>query len=947
MGLQMSPNRHYLTRLFEPAGVAIVGATEKPSKVGEVLISNMRAAGYQGALYAVNPKYRSVHGVPCVSALDRLPQPVDLAVIATPAGSVPQVIAQCARAGIRAAVVITAGFSETGEAGAVLERALLEAAQRHGVRMIGPNCLGIMRPVLGLNATFARGAALPGSLGLVSQSGAVCTAMLDWALPNKVGFSSVVSLGGSVDIDFGEIIDYLANDALTEHILLYIEGIRDARRFLSSLRAAARVKPVILMKVGRHPAGSRAAVSHTGAIVGMDDVFDAAARRSGVVRVHTIGQLVAAAQAFTSGVRPRGNRLAVITNGGGPGVMAADRAGDLGLPLAELSPATIESLRPVLPANWSHGNPLDLIGDADSGRYRAAVAACLADPGVDGVLTILAPQAMTDAEDAARAVIEVYRGKPAALLESTGAGTHKRNSSALQERSGAAARDGSKPLIACWMGEGSVAGGRRLLQAAGIPVFRTPDPAVEMFAHLSAFYRNQQTLMQTPGPLSQHEAPDLGAARALVEDALKAGRTLLGAAESKALLALFRIPVALGTVAGSEEGALQAAARAGYPVVMKIESPDITHKSDAGGVRLNLANAGEVRIAYAQMMAAARRYRADARITGVSIEPMIARAHGRELMIGVIRDPVFGPAMTFGSGGTAVEVHRDRSVALPPLNPYLVGEMIAGTRVSKLLGVFRGMPPVDRAALEAVLLRVSELVCELPWLDELDINPLIADPSGVIALDARVVIRPLAGQRSRYAHMAIHPYPSELVSVLDLPLPDGARVLVRPIRPEDADMEQAFVRGLSDASRHFRFMNTLHELTPAMLVRFTQIDYDREMALVAVHEKSGREEEVGVARYVTNPDGETCEFAIVVADAWQGKGLGRRMLALLIDVAKKRGLKFMIGDVLAANRGMLTLCRALGFAVSDNADDATARRVMLPLVAGTTQGPAQAGTRVA
>ncbi|MBX3665917.1 MAG: GNAT family N-acetyltransferase [Burkholderiales bacterium] len=891
------PDRHYLTPLFEPASVAIIGASERAGAIGTVLVENMRAARYRGELFAVNPKHRSVQGVPCFPDIGAVPRQVDLAVVATPPQTVPQLMAECGLAGVRAAVVITAGFSETGEAGARLERAALDNARRHGVRIIGPNCLGIMRPGIGLNATFARGNGLPGGLGLVSQSGAVCTAMLDWALPNRIGFSSVVSMGGSRDIDFGEIIDYLVHDPQTEHILLYIEGVRDARRFYSSLRAAARVKPVILMKVGRHPVGSRAAVSHTGAIVGADDVFDAAVRRAGAVRVTTIGQLVAAAQALTARVRPRGERLAVITNGGGPGVMAADRAADLDIPLAELAPATIGALQGALPANWSHGNPVDLIGDADAARYRAAVTACLDDDGVDGALVILTPQAMTEPGKVAGAVIEAARGR-------------------------------SKPVLACWMGEAGVAAARKRLADAGIPVFRTPDPAVEMFGHLSSFYRNQRTLLQAPGPLTQQSPPDVAAARRIIDAALAARRAVLTEIESKSLLAAFGIPVAETVTARDAAAAVAAADRIGYPVVLKIDSPDITHKTDVGGVLLNLRDAAAVRAGFAQITGQAARMKPQARIDGVAVQPMIRRANGRELMVGVIRDPVFGPAIAFGTGGVAIEVHKDRAVALPPLNGYLAAELIRDTRVSKLLGAFRCMPPVDMAALESVLLRVSEMVCELPWIAELDINPLVADEQGAIAVDARVVVAEHVPVRGRYGHMAIHPYPSDLVTTWT---PEGGTpVTLRPIRPEDAEIEQAFVRALSPVSKRSRFMDTLRELTPQMLARFTQIDYDREMALIAVVAQDGREREIGVCRYVTNPDGVSCEYAVAVADDWQCRGLGRRLMTALIGVARARGLQTMIGHVLAGNRAMLDLCGKLGFAIADT-DDPQVRRVTLAL----------------
>lgn len=891
-------DRHYLTPLFEPASVAIIGASTRPGSIGAVLVENMLAAQYRGALYAVNPRQRTVQGVPCFPSIDKVPQRVDLAIIATPPATVPQLMIECGLAGVHAVVVITAGFSETGADGARLERELLESARRHRVRVIGPNCLGIMRPGLGLNATFARGNALPGSLGLVSQSGAVCTAMLDWARPNKVGFSSVISLGGSRDIDFGEIIDYLVNDPRTEHILLYIEGVRDARRFLSSLRAAARLKPVILMKVGRHPVGSRAAVSHTGAIVGSDDVFDAAIHRAGAVRVTTIGQLVAAAQALSAHVRPRGDRLVIITNGGGPGVMAADRAADLAIPLAELSAATLQSLQSALPSNWSHGNPVDLIGDADAARYQAALSACLADENVDGALVMLTPQAMTEPSAVADAVVAAARGR-------------------------------SKPVLACWMGDASVIDGRRRLAEAGIPVFRTPEPAVEMFAHVSSFYRNQQALLQTPGPQALRSAPDIEAARLIIESVLTDRRSVLNEIESKALLSAFRLPVAKTIIVHSAHEAMLIAEELGYPVALKIDSPDIIHKSDAGGVLLNLNNAPAVLAGYQQIIDSVTRRQPQARMTGVAVEPMVVRQNGRELMVGVIRDPVFGPAIAFGAGGVAIEVHKDRAVALPPLNSFLVTEMIRGTRVSKLLGPFRRMPPVNLQALEEVLLRVSELVCELPWIEELDINPLIVDENGAIAVDARIVVGQHAPVRGRYGHMAIHPYPSRLISTWQPP--GGELVTLRPIRPEDAEIEQAFVRSLSPESRRFRFMDTLRELTPMMLVRFTQIDYDREMAFVATVERDGKEVEIGVCRYITNPDGVTCEYAIVIADDWHRRGLGRRMMGQLIEVARRRGLEAMVGHVMSSNRGMLELCQELGFVISDSSDDPMVKRATLAL----------------
>jgi acetyltransferase len=899
---------HYLAPLFEPDSVAIIGATERRGAIGNVLIENMVSARYTGALHPVNPKHRWVRGLKCYRSIAQVPQPVDLAVIATPPATVPGVVEECGRAGTRMAIVITAGFGETGPEGAALERSVLENARRYNLRLLGPNCLGLMRPDRGLNATFARGNAIAGSLGIVSQSGAICTSVLDWARSSNIGFSAVVSLGGSADLDFGEVIDYLTFDPKTEQILLYIEGVRSARRFVSALRAAARTKPVVVMKAGRHPIGVRAAVSHTGALVGADDVFDAALRRTGAVRVTSIGQLVAAAQALSSRIRPGGDRLAIVTNGGGPGVLAADWAADLGLQLAELSKSTIDALTAVLPSNWSHGNPVDLIGDADAARYKAAVSACLADPKIDGVLAVLTPQAMTEPTEVARVIV-------------------------------ACSKTSTKPLLAAWMGEEQVIEGRAVFQQARIPVFRTPEPAVEMFAHVSSFYRNQRMLLQTAQPLEEQPEPDIEGARRLIETVLGEDRTILTPSEAKTLLATFHVPVTQPFRARSEDEAVQRAEALGYPVAIKIDSPDITHKTDVGGVQLDVTDASAVRTAYRAIMTSVRRERPSAIVSGVTVEPMLERPNARELLIGVVHDPVFGPAITFGTGGIAVEVHADRAVGLPPLNSFLVGEMIRSTRASRLLGGFRGMPPANMKALENVLLRVSAMVCELPWIRELDINPLLADDTGVVAADARVVVAPYSAGAQRYAHMAIHPYPVNLMSAWKTER--GASVTIRPIRPEDADNEREFVDSLSPEAKYLRFMSTLKHLTPAMVARFTQVDYDREMALVALVQQGGREVQIAVARYVINPDWFSCEFAIVVSQHWQGHGLGRHLMLRLIEIAHARGLKIMTGQILTANGRMLGLAKALGFAIEDDSEDRSVKRVRLALTVPLEQRDAQ------
>ncbi|HNP50270.1 MAG TPA: bifunctional acetate--CoA ligase family protein/GNAT family N-acetyltransferase, partial [Nitrosomonas nitrosa] len=876
-------NRHYLSPLFSPKSVAVIGASSRIDSVGEIVYKNMLGSGFQGRLYAVNPNHNEIQGQRAYASIEQIDESVDLAVIITRAATVPDIIESCGKRGVRFALVLSAGFREIGPQGVALERAVIENAQRYNMRLIGPNCLGILCPRVGLNATFSKGGAKAGGLALVSQSGAFCTAIMDWARPNDIGFSSIISMGTAAGMDFGEILDYLASDLHTESILLYIEGVQRARGFMSALRAAARIKPIFVVKAGRHEAGSKAAFSHTGALVGADDVFDAALQRAGVVRVNTIVQLFSAAQALSTNFRPSGNRLAIVTNGGGPGVMASDRAVDLGVALATLSEQTLSDLNAGLPATWSHGNPLDIIGDATADRYRHAVTHCLQDEGVDGALVILTPQAMTRPSEVARTVIEV-----AAKFD--------------------------KPLIACWMGEAQVAESRQAFNQAKIPNFRTPEPAVEVFSFISAYYQNQKLLMQTPGPISRYSSPDVEGARLLIEGALAEHRKTLNEMESKAILAAFHIPIAKTMVARSPNEALLLAEELGLPVAMKINSPDISHKSDAGGIRLNLGNAQAVRSAYHEIIQSIQKNSPNARIDGVVVEPMIIKPNGRELMVGVTSDPVFGPVITFGAGGVLVEVLGDRAVALPPLNRFLVKDMIQRTRIAKLLTVFRNLPPIHMVALESVLMRVSEMVCELPWIKEMDINPLIVDENGACAVDARMVVNYLPPSVDRYAHMAIHPYPVHLITHWQMP--DGTDLTIRPIRPEDAEIEQAFVRNLSAESKYFRFMDTLQELSQPMLVRFTQIDYDREMALIAVLEEDGHEKELGVCRYVASHDGQTCEFALVVADEWQKKGIGNKLMNCLFDAARARGIKLMQGEVLATNRSMLELVRRLGFEVS-------------------------------
>jgi len=880
---------HYLTALFSPAAIAMFGASDRQDSVGQVVLRNLLAGGFKGPVYAINPKHDVVQGQPAYRDLASVPKPVDLAVVATPAASIPAIVESCGEEGVKAMIILSAGFREVGPAGRQLEEKVLEIARGYGIRILGPNCLGIIRPDCGLNATFGNNNAKPGNLALVSQSGALCTAILDWAEQRHIGFSAVVSTGISADLDFGNILDYLISDPRTDSILLYIEGLRDARRFMTGLRAAARVKPVIAIKVGRHSEGAKASMSHTGALVGGDEAFSAALARSGVVRVQTIRQLFAAASVLSSRYRRCGHRLAIVTNGGGPGVFAADHLADLSLKLAALSDSTLSELDQKLPATWSKGNPVDVIGDAPPERYVDAVDLCLKDEGVDGAVVILTPQAMTRPLDVAQALITL---------------TEQHH----------------KPIFTVWMGGEQVEAARQAFNKARIPTFTTPEAAVDAVHYLATYEANQKLLLQVPPKSAhRHRKPVVDAARLIIEGALAKQRKVLTEPESIALLGAFQIPTVRNGIARSPEEALVLATSIGFPVALKVYSPEISHKSDAGGVLLNINSAQMVRGAYRELVEQVAISRPDAWVEGVTVEKMHQSRNGRELMIGIVDDPVFGPVISFGSGGTAVEVLNDSAVALPPLNDRLAHDLIDRTRVAKILGPFRHLPAADIDALVDVLLRVSAMACELPWVKEMDINPLILDEFGAVAVDARIRVDYPRPSTDPYHHMAIHPYPAHLTTSIQLA--DGTDILVRPIRPEDAEIEQDFIRKLSKQSKYFRFMQAIQELTPQMLIRFTQIDYDQEMALIVVTDRDGREEELGVARYVTNSDGVSCEFALVIADAWQHRGIGYRLMNLLMKVARDRGLETMEGEVLSANTKMLDLLRSLDFRITNVPDD--------------------------
>ena len=885
-------NTHYLTSLFTPESVALFGASDRKDSVGGVVFKNLLTSGYKGRIYAINPRRDEVQGQKAFPSLDDIEATVDLAVVATPARSIPDIVTACGERGIRMMLILSAGFRETGAEGRKLEDRVTQLVRRYGIRLMGPNCLGIIRPDIGLNITFGNNNAQPGNLAFVSQSGAICTAILDWAEMNGIGFSAVVSTGIAADLDFGDYLDYLVSDPHTRAILLYIEGINNSRRFMSSLRAAARIKPVIALKVGRHAAGAQASMSHTGALVGSDETFSAALSRSGVLRVETISQLFSAAKALSS-LHYRGacERLVIITNGGGPGVMAADRASDQGIELSSLSAETLSALNQVLPDVWSHGNPVDIIGEAPPERYQQALDICLKDPGVDGAIVILTPQAMTKPTEVAEAVIK-------------------------------SAEKSNKPIMTSWMGGGQVEKARSLFNHAHVPDFRTLENAVDAFSYLARYNRNQRLLLQTPARLTRgQEQPDVEGARLIIEEVLAEQRKILTEPESMAVLSAFRIPTVRNAVAHSANEALIIAESIGFPIAMKVLSANISHKSDAGGVRLNINSAAEVRGAYRALVEQVQQSVPDADISGVTVEKMYRGPNGRELMIGIVRDPVFGPVISFGSGGTSVEIMGDSAISLPPLNRRLAADLISRTRVSRLLGEFRHMPAVDMDQLIDVLLGVSSLACELPWIQEMDINPLIIDENEIVAVDARIAVDYPKPSTDPYHHLAIHPYPAHLVKKIQLN--DGTDIVIRPIRPEDAEIEARFVRELSDEAKYFRFMNSLQELSQDMLVRFTQIDYHNDMALIAVRTSGSGEEQIGVARYTTNLDRTSCEFALVVSDKWQSRGIGHHLMRNLMEIARDRNLERMDGQVLSNNRKMLELVRSLNFQVSSDPNDST------------------------
>lgn len=890
-------DKHYLTPLFQPESIAVFASKDSPDTQTPQAIALVQALTAQR--FKGNLVFLDIHTTGTLADLAQTR--ADLAVIALPPAETIEALEVAGRIKCKAALVVGSGIpaAEAAE--------MHRVAKRHGMHLLGPNSLGFQRASIGLNASAVGPLAAAGPLALVSQSGALTASILDWASQNSVGFSQVVSLGPNTVVDIAQVLDFLAADGNTHSIVVYMEGIANARRFMSALRAAANAKPVIVLKAGRKTAGNLAAQTHSGAIVGSDDVFDAALRRAGAVRVRSFVELFSASKCLASRYRPVGKRLAIVTNGGGPGVLAADWVSEIELELGQLSPETAAELKTKLPPLASLTDLIDLSEEATAAHYRAAIDAAGRDRAVDGVLVVHSPKAGIDAADIATVMAE------------------------------SKARLG-KPLLCCWMGDASVGAAREVLAKAAIPSFRTPEAAVGAFSNIASFYQNQQLLQQTPPPLSTLADPDIEGARLIIENVLAERRKILSELESKALLSAFHIPVTQTLLARSANEAMMIATQLGYPVALKIDSPDISHKSDVNGVALDVRNATAVRDVYNTMMQAVARLRPDARLNGVTIQKMARSKRGRELYIGLKTDDPFGPVIAFGAGGTMIELINDRAMELPPLNQFLARRLIERSRAAETLGEWRGASPVDREQLEHVLLRVSEMVCELPQLREMDINPIIVDEDGAVAVDARIVIDSSPATARNYSHLAILPYPARYEQVW--PLRGGGEYTIRPIHPDDAQMLQDLVHGLSAESRYYRFVSSMTELPPAMLSRLTLIDYDREMALVAIHrtrsvnnegETVETERIVGVSRYITNPDKSSCEFSLVVADDFNGKGLGSRLMLSIMEEARDKGLTEIEGLVLANNSGMLKLMKGLGFAIKPFPDDPDFKLVTHPL----------------
>lgn len=878
-----------LDEMFRPNSVAVIGATERAGSVGRTVLWNLITNTFGGTVYPVNPTRHSVLGIRAYPQIKDVPEPVDLAVVVTKAELVSGVIGECVEAGVRGAIVISAGFKEIGEQGAALEREILAVARRGNMRIIGPNCLGVMSPLTGLNATFARGMARPGSVGFVSQSGALCTAILDWSYSQNVGFSAFVSIGSMLDVSWGDLIYYLGDDPNTRSIVIYMETIGNARSFMSAAREVALTKPIIVIKPGRTQAAAKAAASHTGSLTGSDEVLATAFRRCGVLRVENIADLFAMAEVLAKQPRPAGPLLTIVTNAGGPGVLATDALIASGGELATLSDETMTGMDRILPPHWSHSNPVDILGDASPDTYTQAVEIASRDPNSHGLLVVLSPQAMTDptqtAENLRRAGQNLTAGKP---------------------------------ILASWMGGADVAAGEAILNQSGIPTFAYPDTAARMFSYMWRYSANLRSLYETPY-LAPEARPDRAQVTAILEHVRQSGRTLLTEYESKQALAAYGIPTTPMLLAHSADEAAAQAATLGYPVVLKVNSETITHKVDVGGVRLNLEDEATVREAYLAIQTAVNERRGSEHFLGVTVQPMIGSADAYELILGSSPDSQFGPVILFGAGGSLVEVFQDRALGLPPLTSILARRMMERTKIHHALQGVRGRPPVNLAALEGLIVQFSYLVAEQSWIKEIDINPLLASADTLLALDARIILYPVDTEPEKLPRLAIRPYPVQYEQ--STTTKGGLPVKIRPIRPEDEPLLVKFHTQVSEQSVYMRYFQSLklsQRVAHERLIRMCHVDYDREMALVVTYDNpdSGETEIIAAGRLSKLHNTDEGEFAMLIADAYHRQGLGTEMLRQLVQVGRDEGMRRIIAFMLRDNVGMRRVAERLGFQFS-------------------------------
>jgi acetyltransferase len=866
-----------MDKIFQPKSIAVVGASERQGSVGAALMSNLLDFGFPGDIYPINPNHNKIRKLSAYPSIKDLNTPVDLAVVATPIVSVPQIVRDCVALKVGGIVIISAGGKEIGAEGQILEAAISKEAEQSGLRIVGPNCVGIMAGRSKLNASFANQMPLPGKMAFISQSGAICTAILDLSIKENIGFSYFVSLGDMLDVDFGDMIDYLGGEPEVSSIVMYVESLTNFRKFMSAARAVSRVKPIIALKAGRTRAGALAAASHTGALAGEDSVYDAAFQRAGILRVKTFEELFDCAELLAKQPKPKGPDLAIITNAGGPGVMAADTLSDYGYEPATLSEETIDKLNEILPPFWSKRNPIDMLGEATPELYREVVKICLEAKEVNGLLIISAPQALTDTAETANALVGLIQ-------------------------------DQSIPIITSWVGGADMQKGRDIYNQAGIPTFDTPERAVRAFMDIFRFSQNIEMLQQIPSRLPRRIEFNREKAKALIQAGLKTQNYLFTEIESKELLSAYGIPVNSVEIATTQEEAVKKAKDIGFPVVLKINSRDITHKSDARGVLLDLKNSQEVSNAFEQIIQNAKSYNSKAMLEGVTIQPMIKHTDF-ELILGAKKDRDFGPVILFGMGGILTEVLKDRAIALPPLNRLLARRLIEQTQVYQLLQGYRNIPPANLELLEEILIRLAHLVTDFSEIQELDINPLVVTENGFSAIDARVLLR--SSETPAPLHLVISPYPDQYEK--HTATNTGVDIFTRPIRPEDAPLLVEFFESLSPRSVYLRFFTPMKRLPHSMLARFTQIDYDRHIALVALAESESNEKMLGVARVISGRNLREAEFSVVVSDAWQGKGIGASLLQRCLFIAKERGIQKVIGTVLAENTQMLALGRKLGF----------------------------------